>query len=106
MTGVLKDFPFAITYLDIIIIFNRTAEKHCNHIKQVFKKIWNVHLLMVLSKCNFFTKEIQYLRHILSTTGIGPLPSKTLAINSMHPPKTAKQVHAFLRLQEIYQGLC
>ena len=96
MMGVLKDFSFAIAYQDDIIIFSRTAEEHLNHIKQVFEKLRNAHLSMKRSKCHFFTKEIQYLGHILSTTGIGPLPSKTLAINNMHPPKTAKQVHTFL----------
>ena len=58
---------------------------------------------MKLSKCHFFTKEVQYLRHILSTIGIRPLPSKTLAINNMHPPKTAKQVHTFLGLTGYYR---
>ena len=89
MTGVLKDFPFAITYLDDIIIFGRTAEENLDHIKQVFKKLWDAQLSMTLSKCHFFAKEIQYLGHILSTTGIRPLPSKTQAINNMHPSKTA-----------------
>ena len=96
ITGVLKDFSFAIIYQDNFIIFNRTAEEHLIHIKQVFKKLWNAHLLMKLSKCHIFTKEIQYLRHILSTTGIRLLPPKTQAINNMHPPKTAQQVCAFL----------
>ena len=53
---------------------------------------------MKLDKCHFFTKEIQYLRHILSTKGIRPLPSKTQTINNMHPLKTAKQVCTFLGL--------
>ena len=39
---------------------------------------------MKLSKCHFFTKEIQYLGHILSTKGIKPLPLKTHAIQNMH----------------------
>ena len=89
MTGVLKDFPFAITYLDDIIIFSRTAEEHLYHIKQVFEKLWNAHLSTKLSKCHFFTKEIQYLGHILSTTGIRPLSLKTQAIINVHPLKTA-----------------
>ena len=37
MTGILKDFNFAIAYLDDIIIFSRTVEEHINHIKQVLK---------------------------------------------------------------------
>ena len=103
MAGVLKDFSFAIAYLDNIIIFSRTAEEHLNHIKQAFKKLQNAHLSMKLNKCHFFTKEIQYLGHILSTTGISPLPSNTQAINNIHPPKTTKQVCAFLGLIRYYR---
>ena len=98
MTGVLKDFTFTITYLDDIIIFSRTAKEHLSHIKPVLENLRNSHLSMKLSKCHFFTKEIQYLRHILSTKGIRPLSSKIQAINNMHPPKTAEQVCAFLGL--------
>ena len=58
---------------------------------------------MKLRKCHFFTKEIQYLGHILSTKGIRPLPFKTQAINNMHPPKMAKQVHTFLGLIRYYR---
>ena len=103
MAGILKDFTFAIAYLDDIIIFNRKAEEHLNYTKQVFKQLWNAHLSMKLSKCHFFTKEIHYLRHILSTEGIRSLLSKTQAINNMHPPKTAKQVCAFLGLIRYYR---
>ena len=39
MTGILKDFEFAIAYLGDIIIFSRTAEEHLSHIKKVFEKI-------------------------------------------------------------------
>ena len=39
MTGILKDFNFAIAYLDDIIIFSTTAEEHLSHIKQVFVKL-------------------------------------------------------------------
>ena len=38
MTGVLKNFPFAIARLDDIIIFSRMAGEHLDHIRQVFKK--------------------------------------------------------------------
>ena len=32
MTGILKDFSFAIVYLDDIIIFSKTPQKHLSHI--------------------------------------------------------------------------
>ena len=89
--------------MDDIIIFSWIVEEHLNHIKQVFEKLRNAHLSMKHSKCNFFTKEIQYLGHILSTTGMRPLPLKTQAIKTMHPPKTPKQLCAFLRLIRYYR---
>ena len=39
MTGILKDFPFAITYLDDIIIFSKTLQEHLSHICMVFEKL-------------------------------------------------------------------
>ena len=52
---------------------------------------------------HFFSKDIQYLGHILSATGIRPLPAKTLAIQHMQPPMTLKQVRAFLGLVGYYR---
>ena len=98
MTGVLKDLPFAIAYLDDIIIYSPTPEEHLEHIRTVFEKLRDAKLSMKLSKCHFFTKEIQYLGHILGKEGIKPVPAKTEAIRIMHPPVNPKQVHTFLRL--------
>ena len=66
MTGILKDFPFAIAYLDDIIIFSKTPQDHLSHICMVFKKLKSANLSMKKSKCSFFSKGIQYLGHILS----------------------------------------
>ena len=96
ITTILKHFDFAIAYLDDIIIFSKTAKEHLLHIKKVFEKLRSAKLLMKFSKCHFFSKEVQYLGHILSTKGICPLPSKTQEIQKMHPPTTPKQVCAFL----------
>ena len=70
MTGILKDFPFAIAYLDDIIIFSKTPQEHLSHIHMVFEKLKSGNLSMKKSKCSFFSREIQYLGHILSATGI------------------------------------
>ena len=82
---VLKDLPFAIAYLDDII-YSKT-EEHLDHLEQVFHKLHNAELSMKLSKCHFFAKEIQYLGHILNTTGIKAIPFKTVSINLIKPPK-------------------
>ena len=58
MTGILKDFPFAIAYLDDIIIFSKTPQEHLSHIQMVFEKLKSANLSMKKSKCSFFSKEI------------------------------------------------
>ena len=103
MTCILKDFDFAIAYLDDIIIFSTTAEEHLCHIKQVFEKLCNAKLSMKSSKYHFFTKEIHYLGHILSTKGNWPFPLKTQAIENTHPLKMPNQVCAFLGLVGYYR---
>ena len=67
------------------------------------RNLGTANLSMKKSKCNFFLKEIQYLGHILSATGIPPLPSKTHAIQHMNPPTMPKQVRAFLGLVGYYR---
>ena len=103
MTGVLKDLPFAMAYLDDIIIYSSTPEEHLEHIKTVFKKLCDAKLSMKLSKFHFFAKKIQYLGHILGTEGFKPVPAKTEAIRAMHPPVNPKQVHTFLGLVGYYR---
>ena len=58
---------------------------------------------MKLNKCHFFSKELHYLGHVLSTKGIHPLPSKTQVIQKMLPLTTPKQVCIFLRLVGYYR---
>ena len=103
MTGILKDFNFAIVYLDNIIIFSKTLQEHFLHIRMVFKKLKSANLSMKKSKCSFFPKEIQYPGHILSATGIRHVPAKTHTIQNMQPPTTPKQVRAFLGLLGYYR---
>ena len=103
MTGILKDFNFTIAYLDDIIIFSKTSQEHLLHIRMVFETLKLANLSMKKSKCSFFSKEIQYLGHILSPTSIRPLTAKTHAIQHMQPPITPKQVRAFLGLVGYYR---
>ena len=84
-------------------MFSKTAEEHLSQIRRDFKKLQSAKLSMKLSKCYFFSKEIQYLGHILSTKGIHPLPSKTQVIQKIHLPTTPKQICTFLGLVGYYK---
>ena len=70
MNKVLDKCPFAMMYLDDIIIFSDTEEEHLAHIKEIFKRLKAADLKMKRSKCDFFKKHIHYLGHLISANGI------------------------------------
>ena len=47
MNKVLKDLPFAIAYLDDIIIYSKTAEEHLDHLQKVFYKLCDAELYVI-----------------------------------------------------------
>ena len=57
MNKVLAGLSFAISYLDDIIIFSETPEKHLKHIKVVLKRLQEANLKMKKSKCSFFKEN-------------------------------------------------
>ena len=70
MNKVLDNCPFAMMYLDDIIIFSDMEEEHMAHIKEIFKRLEAADLKVKRSKCDFFKKHIHYLGHLISAEGI------------------------------------
>ena len=106
MTGILKEFAFAIAYLDDIIIFSRTAEEHLSHIKQVFEKLRNVKLHEV-QQMPFFHKGNTIFRTHTQHQGHPSITFKKTSHPNHSPPKTPKQtpkqVCTFLGLVGYYR---
>lgn len=50
-----------VIYLDDILIFSKTFEEHCRHVKQVIQRILDFELTIKASKTKMFDKEIVYL---------------------------------------------
>ena len=76
MNKVLEGLPYAMTYLDDIIIFSKNEEEHLGHLEEVFHQLRQVGLRMKSSKYEFFKSKIHYLGHLISADGINPLPDK------------------------------
>ena len=103
MNKVLDNCPFAMTYLDDIIIFSDTEEEHLAHIEEIFKRLEAADLKMKRSKCDFFQKHIHYLGHLISADGIRPLKDKLDTIRDMPAPRNSKEVKQFLGLVGYYR---
>ena len=100
---VLSGLDFAFGYLDDILIFSPDVETHLQHLRIVFERLRKANLKMKESKCSFLKQHLQYLGHMLSGSGIVPVPEKLKSIQEMPPPTTPKEVKQFLGLVGYYR---
>ena len=103
MNQVLEGLPFAMTYLDDIIIFSNSEEEHLLHLEEVFHWLRKAGLKMKQSKCDFFKSQIHCLGHLISVDSISPLLDKLDSIKNMPVPKCAKEIKQFLGLTGYYR---
>ena len=89
---------FAIAYLDDIIIFSKTEEEHLQHLEIIFQRHREAGLKLKWSKCSFMKLHIEYLGHLISESGIEPMPDKLSAIKEMPAPRSPKEIKQFLGL--------
>ena len=100
---VLAPFDFVFGYLDDILIYSPDVETHLKHLELIFQRLCEVDLKLIMEKCSFLKKHIQYLGHIISGDGIKPVPEKLSSIQQMPHPYTPKEVKQFLGLVGYYR---
>ena len=93
---------FAIAYLDNIIIFSKTEEKHLQHLEIIFQRLCEAGLKLKWSKCSFMKLRIEYLGHLILENGVEPMPDKLSSIKEMPAPRNPKEIKQFLGLVGYY----
>lgn len=76
-------FPFAIAYLDDIIICSTNQEDHTKHIMLILEKLRYANLSIKLSKCEWVLSQMEYLGFITSFDGIKGNPEKIKTYHSL-----------------------
>jgi len=89
-------------YVDDILIHSNSMEDHIMHIEFTLKQLTQYGMTINIEKSGLLKKEIPFLGHILSTTGIKKNPSKIEAIEAFQKPKNMKQLKSFLMLTNFY----
>jgi cleavage and polyadenylation specificity factor subunit 1 len=103
MDRVLAGVECAFAYLDDILISSRSEEEHRRHLKEVFSRLKAAGLAANGDKCLFGAKELEFLGHHVSASGIRPLPDRVAAILAHPQPATAQQLQQFLGVYNFYR---
>ena len=94
---------FMIAHLDDIIIFSKIKEEHLQHLEIIFQRLREAGLKLKQSKCSFMKLHIEYLGHLISESGIEPMPDKLSAIKEMPAPRSLKEIKQLLGLVGYYR---
>ena len=105
MDSVLRPYlgKFVVVFLDDILIYSRSKEEHCEHLRMVFDLLREHKLYAKESKCEFFKTEIHYLGHIVTANGVMMDPAKVEAILKWPHPKNIEELQIFLGLAGFYR---
>ena len=76
-------------------MYSKTRKDHKEHLRLVFELLRQHLLFAKESKCVFFTKEVQYLGHIISAKGIQMDPEKVEAILRWPASKNLQESQIF-----------
>lgn len=90
-------------YVDDILVAEKSWDEHNKVLDQVLEAFNRHNVTINLSKSDFGRKEIKFLGHIVTPTGIRPDPEKLDAVREYPPPRTKKRLRAFLGLINFYK---
>ena len=103
MDRVLRGLPFAMVYIDDILIYSENEKNHKQHLKQVLQCIKEHGLTLHSEKCSIGLQSVPYLGHIVSKEGMRPDPSKIHVIQDWPTPCNANEIQRFMGLASYYR---
>ncbi|KAK5775278.1 hypothetical protein PVK06_043151 [Gossypium arboreum] len=77
--------------------------EHAEHLRLVLQILWDKQLYAKFSKCKFWLREVSFLGHVVSASGIRVDPNKISSILNWKPPRNITEVRSFLGLAGYYR---
>ena len=102
MDSILWGIPFIFAHLDDILVASLTEQEHETHLRQVFHLLSDNGMVINQKKSMFGVKELTYLGHQVTPSGIMPLKSRVQAENDFPVPTSKASLQRFIGMINYY----
>src|SRR5678815_549324 len=94
LTGFSRDK--VVVYVDDVLLISKDFKEHLLLIEQVLQRFSETNVKIKISKCSWAQKEIKFLGHILSNTGIRKLPEFMDQVDKLERPNNIGELRRYL----------
>jgi len=108
MYEIFKDMVFKdlVIYIDDIIIFSDTCDEHVATLRKVLQRLLDKKFWLKASKCQFFTKRLDILGHILNLDGLHIDPKKRKKVLDFKVPSNRGELRGILGIVIFISKFC
>ena len=92
-----------LLYLDDVVVFSTTVDEHVQCLAMVLGRLQQEGLKAKLEKCCFLKKEVNYLGHVISSSGVSTDPGKVAAVSNWARPTNVSELRSFLGFASYYR---
>jgi hypothetical protein len=96
LAGYLRDF--CLVYLDDVIVYSKDWASHMYHLRLVLERLQQYNLRCASDKCKIGTTELEFLGHVVSSSGNHPQKLHAISIANFPVPTSRKKLRSFLGL--------
>jgi len=105
MTHIISDMLEVemLAYMDDILVYADTEEKHDETVREVLKRLQNNGLAVSPEKCVWKAQEVEFLGYIIGGNGIRMSEEKVEAILGWKTPESVTETQSFLGFANFYR---
>ncbi|CAH8667643.1 unnamed protein product [Dicrocoelium dendriticum] len=100
---VTRGLDFAYSYLDDILVASSSEQEHLEHLRALFQRLTQHGVTVNPTKCELGKSTVEFLGHLVSSSGIEVLPAKIQAIKDFPAPTSFKHLRRFCGLVNYYR---
>ena len=92
-----------LVYLDDVIVFSSDFEEHTRRLEIVLQRLRAAQLKLKPSKCEFFSRQVKFLGHVVSDRGVQTDPEKIAVVKDWPVPRCLSELRTYLGFCSYYR---